>query len=98
MVQAAPAVQRDARSHKLTVRWQAHWGCHDQKLLNPTEVLLQQQIAPDGPAIEPKRNYRRMILQHYLLKARGPRRGGRKRGVPLAPIAADPQPIGAVTP
>ena len=63
VVQAAPAVRRDGRSHKLNVRLRAHWGCHDLKLLNPLEVLLQPRTAADGLATEPKRNYRRMNLQ-----------------------------------
>jgi hypothetical protein len=60
VVQATVAVQRYARSHKMNVRLRAHWGCHDLTAL----MLLQQQTAPDGPAIEPKRNYPRMILRH----------------------------------
>jgi len=51
VVQAAPAVQRDARSHKMSVRLQAQWGCHDLMALNSPEVLLQPQTAPDGPAM-----------------------------------------------
>ena len=64
LMQAAVAVQRDGRSHKLNVRLRAHWGCHDLTALNPPEVLLQPQTAPDGPAIEPKRKYPRMFLRH----------------------------------
>jgi len=41
VVQAAVAVQRDGRSHKLNVRLRAHWGCHGLTALNPLEVLLQ---------------------------------------------------------
>ena len=48
--------QRDRRPHKLNVRLRSHWGCHDLKLLNPTEVLPQPQTAADGLATEPKRN------------------------------------------
>ena len=47
----AVAVQRDGRSHKLNVRLQAHWGCHDLTALNPPEVLLQPQTAADGLAM-----------------------------------------------
>ena len=64
VVQAAVAVQRDARSHKLNVRLWAHWGCHGLTALNPPEVLLQLGTGPDGPAIEPKRNYPRINLRH----------------------------------
>jgi hypothetical protein len=82
LVQAAVAVQRDGQSHKLNVRVRAHWGCHDLTALNPPEVLLQPQTAPDGPATEPKRNYPRMNLRHYLLKGHGPRRSALKQGAP----------------
>jgi len=51
VVQAAPAVQRYARSQKLNVRLQAHWGCHDLTLLKPSEVLLQLRTEPDEPAM-----------------------------------------------
>ena len=57
VVQAAVAVQRDGRSHKLNVRLWAHWDCHDLTELNPSKVSLQTQTAADDPAIETKRNY-----------------------------------------
>jgi hypothetical protein len=60
MVQAAVAVQRDGRSHKLIVQLQAHWGCHDLTAL----MLLQPQTVPNGPATASKQNYSRMILRH----------------------------------
>ena len=50
-MQAAVAVQRDARSHKLNVRLWAHWGCHGLTALNPPEVLLQPGTGQDGPVI-----------------------------------------------
>jgi len=51
VVQAAPAVQRYARSQKLNVRLWAHWGCHDLTALKPPEVLLQPRTAADDPAM-----------------------------------------------
>ena len=98
MVRGAVAVQRGARSHKLSVRLRAHWGRHNLAALNPPEVLLHPGTGPDGPAIEPKRNYPRMNLQHYLLKGVGSDAGAENGGGPLVPIAAGPQPIGSVTP
>ena len=96
--QAHGVAQRDSRSHKLNVWLRAHWGCHDLTTLNSPEVLLQPMTAADDPAIEPKRNYPPNKFKTLIIKGHGPRRRGRRRGVPLAPSAAGPQPIGAVTP
>jgi hypothetical protein len=56
-----------------------------QTSLNPPEVLLQPQTAPDGPATASKRNYPRMNLQHYLLKDVGRDVGVKNGAAPWRP-------------